>query len=277
MNKSKFNMIKIINTFLFLTLMVLSVFSQETKIVNIDSLKTEVLNELNSNNFRFYFYDHEGKEHRLILNDKIVIDTNYNIIFYTKTGIVLFNLLSTPPISYKLEQNGKTFSLYFYKTFLRNSKHIPGTRIHPTYTVAEEKMNAFYGKFELLRAKLININSLNICQKRLSEFIVKYENYQQQKEKSLFTEDQRKFVVQANAANEKKDYNEAILLYEKAMEINPFSYPPAYYNIALISSQIKNYIYAILNMKKYLMLLPDAEDARAAQDKIYEWEAEIGK
>jgi hypothetical protein len=25
-------------------------------------------------------------------------------------------------------------------------------------------------------------------------------------------------------------------------------------------------------MKKYLMLVPDAADARAAQDRIYEWE-----
>jgi len=30
-------------------------------------------------------------------------------------------------------------------------------------------------------------------------------------------------------------------------------------------------------MKKYLMLVPDAEDARGAQDKIYEWEAWIQK
>jgi hypothetical protein len=28
-------------------------------------------------------------------------------------------------------------------------------------------------------------------------------------------------------------------------------------------------------MKKYLMLVPDAADAREAQDKIYEWEAFI--
>jgi len=28
-------------------------------------------------------------------------------------------------------------------------------------------------------------------------------------------------------------------------------------------------------MKKYLMLMPDAEDARAAQDKIYEWELKM--
>jgi hypothetical protein len=28
-------------------------------------------------------------------------------------------------------------------------------------------------------------------------------------------------------------------------------------------------------MQKYLFLVPDASDARAAQDKIYEWQGEI--
>jgi len=45
--------------------------------------------------------------------------------------------------------------------------------------------------------------------------------------------------------------------------------------MALIAAQTKDYQYAILNMKKYLMLVPEAEDARAAKDKIYEWEAEL--
>ena len=276
MNTSKISIMKTLNTSLLLLLFIPFVFSQERN-VTVDSLKTEVLNELNSNNFRFYFYDHEGIEQRLKLIDKIVIDTNSNIIFYTKTGIVMFNLLSMPSISYTLEQNEKTFTLYFFKTFLRNSNHIPGTKTYPSTTVAEEKLNAFYGKFEVLRAKLINITNLNNCENMLSEFNVKYKNYQLQKEKSLFTEYQRKFVVQANAANEKRNYEEAILFYNKALEINPFSYPSAYYNIALISGQIKNYIYAILNMKKYLMLVPEAEDARSCQDKIYEWEAQITK
>jgi hypothetical protein len=43
----------------------------------------------------------------------------------------------------------------------------------------------------------------------------------------------------------------------------------------LLSAQIHNFNDAILNMKKYLMLVPDAEDARSAQDKIYEWEDRI--
>lgn len=276
MNTSKISIMKTLNTCLLLLLFIPFVFSQE-KNVTVDSLKTEVLNELNSNNFRFYFYDLEGKEQRLKLTDKIVIDTNNNIIFYTKTGIVIFNLLSMPSISYTLEPNQKTFTLYFYKTSLRNSKITPGTRRFPSTPVCEEKMNAFNGKFEVLRAKLSNIYNLNNCENMLSDFNVKYKNYQLQKEKSIFTEYQRKFVVQANAANEKRNYEEAILFYNKALEIDPFSYPPAYYNIALIASQLKNHIYAILNMKKYLMLVPEAEDARSCQDKIYVWEAQIVK
>jgi hypothetical protein len=41
----------------------------------------------------------------------------------------------------------------------------------------------------------------------------------------------------------------------------------------LLSAQVKQYDDAIYHMKKYLLLVPDASDARGAQDKIYEWEA----
>lgn len=94
--------------------------------------------------------------------------------------------------------------------------------------------------------------------------------------KPAIVEEQRKYIVQANIANEEKKYGAAIELYEKAMEVNEISYPQAYYNMALIAAESKNYTYAIFNMKKYLMLVPDAEDARKARDKIYEWEYKIG-
>lgn len=93
--------------------------------------------------------------------------------------------------------------------------------------------------------------------------------------KKQITEEQRKFIVQANAANEEKKYTAALELYKKAMEINEFSYPQGYYNMAIIAAQINNYTYAIFYMKKYILLEPDAEDARKAQDKIYEWEMKI--
>jgi len=91
--------------------------------------------------------------------------------------------------------------------------------------------------------------------------------------KPPITEEQRKYIVQANSFNEQKMYNKAIDLYLKAIEVDQTAYPAAYSNLALLSVQIDNYEAAIYYMKKYLMFEP--EDARAAQDKIYEWEAQL--
>jgi hypothetical protein len=47
--------------------------------------------------------------------------------------------------------------------------------------------------------------------------------------------------------------------------------------MALLSEQMKWFNSAIFYMKQYLLLVPDAKDARSAQDKIYEWEMQIKK
>lgn len=98
------------------------------------------------------------------------------------------------------------------------------------------------------------------------------------------SENQRKFIVQANAlAKEKKTY-EAITRMNESVKINKFNFPDAYYNLALLSFQYyeaSNFeleyclLDAIFYMKKYLVISPDAEDSRKAQDKIYEWEYKI--
>ena len=90
-------------------------------------------------------------------------------------------------------------------------------------------------------------------------------------------EEQRKYIVQANAMAEQKQYAMAEEKYLKAIELDPTSYPGAYYNMALLSAQENDPVTAIFRMKQYLMLIPDAKDARSAQDKIYEWEGMIGK
>ncbi|MDA8326480.1 MAG: hypothetical protein M0033_09720 [Nitrospiraceae bacterium] len=90
-------------------------------------------------------------------------------------------------------------------------------------------------------------------------------------------EEQRKYVVQANALSRLKDYYGAIALYLKAIDVNPVSYPGAYFNLALLNGQIKSYSAAIRYMKQYLLLAPEAGDARSAQDKIYEWEIMMKK
>ena len=99
--------------------------------------------------------------------------------------------------------------------------------------------------------------------------------YHQLKEKPVMSEDQRRLLVQASTLANEKKYAEATGCFEKAMVIDATSFPPAYFNMALIAAQAGRYRYAILNMKKYLLLVPDAPDARTAQDKIYEWELKL--
>lgn len=107
------------------------------------------------------------------------------------------------------------------------------------------------------------------------QFSIAVEKYRELKEKPTVSEEQRKYIVQANMFNEEKNYSKAIELYKRTIEINPVAYPVAYYNMALLYAQEKNFRQAIFNMKKYLLLMPDAPDARAAQDKIYGWEAKL--
>jgi|WetSurMetagenome_2_1015567.scaffolds.fasta_scaffold30412_3 tetratricopeptide (TPR) repeat protein len=90
-------------------------------------------------------------------------------------------------------------------------------------------------------------------------------------------EEQRRFVVQANAMNQQKNYARAIEQYLKVIELDPVSYPGAYFNLALLSAQENDPLSAVFYMKQYLMLVPEAQDARSAQDKIYEWEFMLNK
>ncbi len=94
--------------------------------------------------------------------------------------------------------------------------------------------------------------------------------------KPPLSEEQRKYIVQANSFNQQKQYNKAIQLYNKVNELDQTSYPAAYSNLALLSAQVNKFDAAIYYMKKYLMLEPEADDARSAQDKIYLWEAQLG-
>lgn len=108
-----------------------------------------------------------------------------------------------------------------------------------------------------------------------SAFAEKVADYRAMKVKPAVSEGQRKYIVQANVMNQQKEYTRAIDLYRKALELDPVSYPGAYFNVALLYAQLHWFNEAIVYMKKYLFLVPEAPDARSAQDKIYEWEVMI--
>ena len=109
----------------------------------------------------------------------------------------------------------------------------------------------------------------------LENFKTLASNYQKLSVKPEMSEEQRKLIVQGNTMNSVLNYDEAMAYYDKAIALNPLSSPESYYNYALIAALAEKYELAILNMKKYMLLLPEAEDLREAQDKIYEWEAMI--
>ncbi len=112
---------------------------------------------------------------------------------------------------------------------------------------------------------------------QLSIFEAQAAQYRALKVKPTVSEEQRKYIVQANAFTQQKDYAGAIARYNKAVALNPVSYPAAYSNMALLYAQERRFKLAIECMKKYLLLEPEAKDARSAQDKIYEWEAMLDK
>jgi tetratricopeptide (TPR) repeat protein len=137
-----------------------------------------------------------------------------------------------------------------------------------------------YIRFDELRNDLVLIQKplqTKIDASRSLVFEQKAREYRALKVKPAVSEEQRKFIVQANSFNQQKNYNKAIELYKKAIEVDQVAYPAGYSNLALLSAQINNFGGAINFMKKYLLLEPEATDARSAQDKIYEWEAQISK
>ncbi len=113
--------------------------------------------------------------------------------------------------------------------------------------------------------------------KELARFQAIAAQYRALKVKPPVSEEQRKLIVQANYFSEQKEYGKALDLYKQAIAVDPVAYPAAYFNMALLSAQEHHPATAIFRMKQYLLLAPDAKDARSAQDNIYEWEAAMGK
>ncbi len=73
-----------------------------------------------------------------------------------------------------------------------------------------------------------------------------------------------------------KNFSEAAALYEKGLDLLPW-WPEGRFNRATVLGEIGEYETAIDDMKRYLELVPDAPDARSAQDQIYKWEALLGR
>lgn len=81
----------------------------------------------------------------------------------------------------------------------------------------------------------------------------------------------RRVQVQVESALKEHRVREAGILYRDALK-SAAGWPEGHFNLALLFGDLEFYTDAINEMRRYLFLVPTAPDARAAQDKIYEWE-----
>ncbi|MBI5316077.1 MAG: hypothetical protein HZB34_08905 [Nitrospirae bacterium] len=94
-----------------------------------------------------------------------------------------------------------------------------------------------------------------------------------QSDKAALPEEARRYGVQATSFVEKKRYDEALALYDQALELAPW-WAEGHFNRALVAASQNRYHDAVASMRLFLVLASHSPDARAAQDKIYEWELE---
>jgi tetratricopeptide (TPR) repeat protein len=91
------------------------------------------------------------------------------------------------------------------------------------------------------------------------------------------SEDVRRLLVRAQVLAEEKDYAGAVDAYWKALDLVPW-YAQLHYDRAILIAQLAasapsgQYDVAIEEMNRYLVLAPDAKEARSAKDLIYQWE-----
>jgi len=173
------------------------------------------------------------------------------------------------------------------KIAVKKCPPIPGTKEEFSYAIVLDFLNfTLYGRnadeaMEIADYLYFFQQRLNIqpLQEQLDSALVKWKpiaaQYCALKVKPPVTEEQRKYIVQADSFTEEKQFSKAIELYRKAIDIDHSSFPAAYYNLALLYGQIRSFDIAVFYMKIYLMFVPESPDARSAQDKIYEWEARI--
>lgn len=271
--------------------------AQNTNKNNADSLKQQLTKILENakdpaSDYRIYLsFDADGQQNGYAfepieaLTGKISINDS-GIIFTTKKGdyVLLFQE------ELKLQNDKKEENNWIrYKSNRGvpiNVAYCHNDNIFLNFEATKynvKNFNQCYDRISAIANDFINAFNkyINVANEKNFELFEK--NYRSKlpdgvnNENNTIPEEQRRLIVQANYYNNNKDYKNALKIYFQASQVNPFSYPAAYYNMALIAAELKNYSYAILNMKKYLLLMPDAEDARKAQDKIYEWEINIKK
>jgi tetratricopeptide (TPR) repeat protein len=87
----------------------------------------------------------------------------------------------------------------------------------------------------------------------------------------VLPEEVLRLKVQAEGAVRDKQFEDAEMYYGRVIEAAPW-WAEGYFNRAVVLAELQDFTEAITEMKRYLLLAPNAPNARTVQDSIYEWE-----
>jgi hypothetical protein len=80
-----------------------------------------------------------------------------------------------------------------------------------------------------------------------------------------------RFQVQGEGAVRDKDFAGAEDYFAQGLQVAPW-WPDGHYNRAMVLAETGDYVPATVEMQRYLLLVPEASNAREAQNMIYDWQ-----
>lgn len=90
-------------------------------------------------------------------------------------------------------------------------------------------------------------------------------------QKPALPADVQRLSTLAEDSIQNKKFEDALDYYEQALAISPL-WPEGQFNVAYLYGELQVYGQAVIHMKRYLELNPDANDAQAARTKVVVWE-----
>lgn len=108
-----------------------------------------------------------------------------------------------------------------------------------------------------------------------AEFREKAAEWREMRPKPAFPEGALRYKALAEEAAAIKDVDGAASFYEQALAIHPL-WPEGRYNAALLYGEAGMHAKAIGHMKRFLELVPNAPESRAARDKLKAWGEKLG-
>lgn len=108
------------------------------------------------------------------------------------------------------------------------------------------------------------------------EFTELAKRWQAMNPKPPLSEGADKHRILAENAFREKNLPKAIRHYESALETDP-TWPDGNFNLALLYGETNEFRLAAFFMKRYLALVPDSKDAKAARERLVIWEDKAGR